>query len=112
MGKKRMLKEERETILATTEADTTWNIYTYNTDLKKRLKKFASQYPELCVLIREDREYGSAEFVIEKSRVSIRLIPPYSEARRKAASEHARAYGFGAENHEKQRINEKDIVNF
>ena len=34
MAKHRLLKEERETILLTSEADDTWDIYTFNTDLK------------------------------------------------------------------------------
>ena len=93
MGRK-PIKQERETILLTSEADDTWQIYTFNTNLKKRLKNFMAQHPELCQMIREDREWGSETYLIQKSRVSIRLIAPYSEARRKAASEYARKHGI------------------
>lgn len=93
MAKHRLLKEERETILLTSEADDTWDIYTFNTDLKNRLRKFAARHPELCTLKAEDKELGSVSYTVQKSRVSIHLNSPQSEARRKAASEHAKAYG-------------------
>ena len=43
MGKRRVIKAERETILLTSEADETWDIYTFNTDIKNRLRKFAAR---------------------------------------------------------------------
>lgn len=92
MAKHRLNKYERETILLTSEGDDTWDIYTFNTDLKNRLKKFAARYPELCKLKEENKELGSVSYSIQKSRVSIRLIAPYSEARRKAASEYAKSH--------------------
>ncbi len=88
------VKQERETILLTSEADDTWQIYTFNTNLKKRLKDFAVRHPDLCQMIKEDREWGSETYLIQKSRVSIRLIAPYSDARRKAASEYAKEHGI------------------
>ena len=33
-------------------------------------------------------------YVLDKSRLSIRLIPPYSEERKAAASAYAREHGF------------------
>lgn len=97
MAKQRLNKYERETILLTSEGDDTWDIYTFNTDLKNRLRKFAAQHPDLCKLREENKELGSVSYTIQKSRVSIRLIAPYSEARRKAAREHAKMHGFGSE---------------
>ena len=94
MGKRRVIKSERETILLTSEADETWDIYTFNTDLKNRLRKFAARYPELCQLKAEDKELGCQTYVIEKSRVSIHLNSPQSAERRKAASEYAKENGF------------------
>ena len=38
----RLTKYEKETILLTNEDDDFWDIYTFNTDLKNRLKKFAA----------------------------------------------------------------------
>lgn len=79
---------EKETILRTSEGDNTFDIYTYNSALKRRLKKFAAEFPELC---EESRKYndGSVEYVVEKSRVVIRLEKPWSEEKRKAASKAA-----------------------
>ena len=94
MAKHRLNKYERETILLTSEGDDTWDIYTFNTDLKNRLKRFAAQHPDLCKLKEENKELGSVSYTIQKSRVSIRLIAPYSEARRKAASEYGKKNGF------------------
>ena len=38
----------------------------------------------------DDADFGSLTYEIQKSRVSIRLVAPYSEERRKAASERAK----------------------
>jgi len=93
MAKQRLNKYERETILLTSEGDDAWDIYTFNTDLKNRLRKFAARYPELCKLKEENKELGSVSYIIQKSRVSIHLNSPQSEARRKAASEYAKTHG-------------------
>ena len=42
----------------------------------------------------DDDEQGGLRFEIDKSRISIRLTAPYSEERRKAASEHAKKQGI------------------
>ncbi len=94
MAKQRLNKYERETILLTSEGDDTWDIYTFNSDLKNRLRKFATQHPDLCERKEENKELGSVSYTIQKSRVSIRLIAPYSEARRKAASEYAKKHSI------------------
>lgn len=92
MAKHRLNKYERETILLTSEGDDTWDFYTFNTDLKNRLRKFAARYPELCKLKDENKELGSVSYIIQKSRVSVHLNSPQSEARRKAASEYAKSH--------------------
>lgn len=86
-------KYEKETIVLTNEGDTTVTVYTFNADLKRRLSKFAQQYPDLCRLVSATEE-GSVTDEIEKSRLSFRLVPPYSEERRKAAIENAKKNGF------------------
>ena len=93
MKKKNVAKEERETILRFDEADDTAVIYTFNTGLKKRLSAFAEKYPDLCRMTVDDAVYGSVTYEIQKSRVSIRFIAPYSEERRNAASERAKEHG-------------------
>ena len=90
MKKRSVPKEERETIVNFNEANDTAVIYTFNTDLKKRLTAFAEKHPDICRLIADDNELKCVTYEIQKSRVSIRLVAPYSEERRKAASEHAK----------------------
>ena len=94
MAKKNVTKEERETIVNFNEAEDTAVIYTFNNDLKKRLAAFAKKYPDLCKLTVDDADFGSVTYEIQKSRVSIRLVTPYSEERRKAASEYAKKHGI------------------
>ena len=55
---KRGLREERETIIRFDETDEPVIIYTFNADLKRRLKDFARKYPDLCRKTVEDKEYG------------------------------------------------------
>ena len=64
-----------------------------NADLKRRLAEFSRKYPQLCRLERSTTE-GSVTYVMDKSRLSIRLVPPYSEERLAAAREYAKQHGF------------------
>ena len=81
-----LTKYEKETILLTSEGDDTWSIYTFNPGLKRKLAGYAQQHPDLCRLTTSTKE-GSETYEISKARVSIRLTAPYSEERRKTASE-------------------------
>ena len=94
MAKKNVTKEERETIVNFNEAEDTAVIYTFNSGLKKRLAAFAEKYPDLCRMTADDAVCGSVTYEIQKSRVSIRLNPPYSEERRKVASDYAKNNGI------------------
>ena len=91
---KRVSKEERETIIRFDETDGPVVIYTFNADLKKRLKAFAKKHPELCTMSKEDKDFGSMTYKLEKTRLQIRLTAPYSEERRKADSERAKKAGI------------------
>ncbi|MCQ2508271.1 MAG: molecular chaperone [Dorea sp.] len=84
-----LTKYEKETIWLTNEADDYYSVYTFNGKLKKKLADFATSFPDDCRKVSATDE-GSATFEIRKARVSIRLIPPYSEERRKAASDRAK----------------------
>ena len=68
-------------------------VYTHDTKLKKRLGDYAEKYPEMCQLTDDDGQ-GGLRFEIDKSRISIRLTAPYSDDRRKAASELAKRRGI------------------
>ena len=90
----RLTRYEKETILLTNELDDFWNIYTFNAALKRKLKNFASEYPELCHL-KEQTEEGSMTYRVKKDRVSVNLKKPVSEETRKKRSEAAKARGLG-----------------
>ena len=68
-------------------------VQTHNTELKKRLSKFAAMYPDDCRQT-DDDEQGGLTFEIKKGRLSFRLTAPYSADRRKAASDYAKENGM------------------
>ena len=105
MKKKNVTKEERETILLFNEADDIAMIYTFNNSLRKRLAAFAKKYPDFCRLTVDDAVYGSVTYEIQKSRVSIRLVTPYTDERRRAASENAKRQNFGKQGSNKRLDN-------
>lgn len=87
----KLTKAEKETIFLTSEADDTWEVYTFNPGLMRKLAAFSERYPDHCRLKEKDQETGSVIYLVQKSRVSIHLNAPYSEERRRAASEYAKA---------------------
>ena len=91
----KITKIEKETIILFNEAEEKASIYTFNTGLKKRLAAFSKKYPHLCNL--EKEEQGGATYLIDKTRVSIRLVPPYSHERRQKASDYAKEKGFNSQ---------------
>ena len=90
-----MKRKQKITEFFFNEQDSTAEVYTNNTDLKKRLLAYAQAHPELCQLTEED-EQGGLRFEINKRRISIRMTAPYSEERRTTASERGKRSGFGA----------------
>lgn len=99
MGK--LSKYEKETIINFNEGEQEAVIYTHNADLKRRLAEFSLKYPSLCQLKCEN-EAGGVTYVMDKSRLSIRLVPPYSEERKAAAREYAKRHGFQTVRQEKK----------
>lgn len=91
----RLSKYEKETIILTSEGDDTVQIYTFNASLKRKLAEYVEKYPHLARLDRWTAE-GSVTYVLDKSRVSIRLLPPLSEKMRKVFSECGKKYGMNA----------------
>ena len=88
-----LTKKQKVTEVYYNAKDPTAEIYTHDTKLKKRLLAYAAKYPELCQQT-DDDEQGCLRFEIDKSRISIRLTAPYSDDRRKAASELAKKRGI------------------
>ena len=88
-----LTKKQKVTEVYYNAKDPLAKVYTHDTNLKKRMQKFAAKFPELCQLTDDDGQSG-LRFEIDKSRISIRLTAPYSEDRRKAASELAKKRGI------------------
>ena len=89
-----LTKYEKETIILTNEADYFYEVYTFNSALKNKLSAYAKRHPDLFSL-KETTKEGSATYVVDKARLSLRLTEPYSEARKQAAREKAKAQGLG-----------------
>lgn len=89
-----MKKSQKETIISFDESSELVNVFTYNADLKKRLTKFAEDYPKLCQLI-DDNSIGGLAFEVDRKRFGFRLTAPYSNERRRAARELAKKRGMG-----------------
>ena len=84
-----LTKKQKTTVIYFDEHSRIIEVQTHNTDLKKRLTAFAAKYPQCCRQTDDDEQAGLT-FEIEKGRLSFRLTAPYSEERRKAASEQAK----------------------
>ena len=82
---------ERETIVLFSDADDTASVYTHDHKLKARLKELHRRQPDK--IYPEKKEHaGAVSYIVPKNCVSIR--EPYSEERRKAASERAKQAGY------------------
>lgn len=92
-----LTRKQKVTEFYFNEYDDLAEIYTHNTDLKKRLLAYAQQHPELCQLT-EDDEQGGLRFEIDKCRIGIRLTAPYSPERRAASSQRAKQNTFDRKN--------------
>ena len=84
-----LTKKQKVTELYFNENDAITEVYTHNTELKKRLLAYAAKFPELCKQT-DDNGQGGLRFEIDKSRISIRLTAPYSEERREKARTQAK----------------------
>ena len=89
-----LTKQEKTTDIWFDEKDPLIHIRTHNTDLKNRLTNYAAAHPGDCRQTDADPDTGCMEFVIRKGRFSFRLIAPYSDERRQAASELAKKNGL------------------
>ena len=88
-----LTKQEKTTDIWFDEKDPLIHIRTHNTDLKNRLTAYAAAHPGECRQTDADPDTGCMEFEIRKGRFSFRLTAPYSEERRRAASEAAKKCG-------------------
>lgn len=88
-----LTKKQKVTEVYYNAKDPTAEVYTHDTQLKKRLLSYAAKYPELCQQTDDDGQ-GGLRFEIDKRRISIRLTAPYSEERCQAAREWAQKNGI------------------
>ena len=85
-------KKQKFTQAYFNEADPMMEITTHNTDLKRRLRRFAIEYPDLCRITEIDEGRMSVE--IDKNRCSFKLTAPYSEERKRQLRENGKAQGI------------------
>lgn len=90
---KKLSEYEKELIVLFNESGMETSIYTFNVALKRRLTKFRQKSPALCRLKNSTGE-GRMTHMLDKSRMSVRLVSPCSEERRATAREYARKHGF------------------
>ena len=100
-----LTKQEKTTDIWFDEKNPIIHIRTHNTDLKNRLTAYAVARPDQCRQIDADPDTGCMEFEIRKGRFSFRLTAPYSEERRRAASEAAKKHSGNL-----TRTIQKDVV--
>ena len=88
-----LTKRQKTTAIYFDEYGNLIEVQTHNTELKKRLSKFAAMYPDHCRQT-DDDEQGGLTFEIKKGRLSFRLSAPYSAERRKIYSKNAKEKGM------------------
>ena len=76
-----LTKKQKTTDVYYNAKDPLAEVYTHDSNLKKRLRKYAAKFPELCKQTDDDGQ-GGLRFEIDKSRISIRLTTPYSNNRK------------------------------
>ena len=86
---KKLTKEERETIITISEADDSYNVFTYDLPLKRRLQRFAGRYPDAAHLISENG-FGGITYLVKRGNLILRLRPPYNEKQQREAAERMR----------------------
>ena len=91
---KKLTKYEQETILLTNQDTDEYSVFTCNKPFKRRLIKFAEKYPEAARHVNTD-QYGGVMYAIKKSSISIRLLPPKTQAQIEKARARAEKIGLG-----------------
>ena len=87
----KLTKYEEETVVLYNEAQSTASVYTHDPKLKEKLKRLSEKYPDKVVFNTENSS-GGVTYTVPKKCVLIK--EPYSDERRKAASERAKTAGY------------------
>lgn len=99
-----LLKYERETIISFNESETTANVYTCNTQVKKRLKELSLKSSDIY-RIKED-EY-SQTYIIPKKIIKFTLPRELSE---KEKQKRAIRLQQNVEKHNEEKFNGKEVM--
>ncbi len=83
-------KYEKETVILYNQSNDRVNITTYDPVLRRKLSDFAAKYPDLCQRLDKRKYPDYVEYEIDKDRLSVRFLAPYSEERKRAAAEQAK----------------------
>ncbi len=75
MAKHSLTLAEKETIIRTSEAEKTYNIYTHNKAFQRRLDKLAEEHPRICRRLTYSEEWGDATYVVAKDNVILTIRP-------------------------------------
>ena len=94
----KMTKEEKETNVLWNQTQKPVLISGYDPALLRKCAAFAKKHPDLCRRVDKNKYPDYAEYEIQKARVSVRLLEPYSEERKKAAAEKAKLLHQDTEN--------------
>ena len=86
----KMARFEMETQVLYNQTSEPVIISGYDPKLLRHLADYAERHPDLCRRVDKRRYSDYAEYEVQKDRVSIRLLEPPSEERRKAAAEMAK----------------------
>lgn len=89
MRKDHLTKYEQETIYNYNRGEAEGTIFTYDPKLKRRLKKFATRYPQ-CARLEYENGQGGVSYVVDRRRVSLRFSAPYTEERVQKAREYVK----------------------
>ena len=87
----KLSKIEQETILLYNEEEATASVYTHDPKLREKLKRLSEKYPDKIYPERKEHP-GAVSYIVPKSCVSVR--EPFSDERRRAASERAKNAGY------------------
>ena len=94
----KLSKYEEETVVLYNKAEATASVYTHDSKLKAKLIRLSEKYPDKIVFNTENSS-GGVTYTVPKRCVLIK--EPYSEERRKAASERAKTAGYRPPKHGK-----------
>ena len=97
----KLSKFEEETVVLYNEAQSTASVYTHDPKLKEKLKRLSEKYPEQ-IIFEKFNSGGGVTYTVPKKCVLIK--EPYSEERRKAASERAKTAGYRLPKHRKVSV--------